>query len=391
VAELRVEGVTKAFGDTPVVRDVSFTVPSGQFFALLGPSGSGKTTILRMISGFVAPDAGRVLVDGEDVTTLAPERRRMGVVFQNYALFPHMTVWHNIAFGLDVRRVGAAEKARRIRDALRLVHLQGLERRRPAELSGGQQQRVALARALVIEPRLLLLDEPLSALDTRIRVEMRAELRRIQRESGVTAVIVTHDQEEAMELADGLLVLDGGRAVQSGTPHEVYSRPGSDRVAAFMGRTNEFDAVVRTTSDGLVAELDDGVVWRFGTDSVVDRRDGGGREGEWPARVTFRPERARLVRTAPVPAPAPTSPPVDATGADAGAGSRTSGSAASDGAILDGSVLAVRFDGPVSRIEVAAGRLRAECLVLSREAEELRVGDRVRLWVPAADVQVFAR
>ncbi|MCL6596629.1 MAG: ABC transporter ATP-binding protein [Firmicutes bacterium] len=380
MAELRVEGLTKAFGETAVVRDVSFTVSSGQFFALLGPSGSGKTTILRMISGFVAPDSGRVLVDGEDVTALAPERRQMGVVFQNYALFPHMTVWHNIAFGLDVRRVGAADKARRIRDALRLVHLEGFERRRPAELSGGQQQRVALARALVVEPRLLLLDEPLSALDARIRVEMRAELRRIQRESGVTAVIVTHDQEEAMELADALLVLDGGRVVQSGTPREVYTRPESDRVAAFMGRTNEFDAVVRSTPEGLVAELAEGVAWRLGANAGA-RAAGTGQA--WPARVAFRPERVRLVRATPSPA--------GGRGPNVGADPGGPEARPTDGIILEGSVVAVRFDGPVSRVEVAAGTLRAECLVLSREAEELSVGERVRLWVPAADIQVFAR
>jgi ABC-type Fe3+/spermidine/putrescine transport system ATPase subunit len=362
VAELRVEGLTKSYGDAAVVQDVSFTVPSGRFFALLGPSGSGKTTILRIISGFALPDAGRVYVDGDDVTALAPERRQMGVVFQNYALFPHMTVWHNIAFGLEVRGVPAPERARRIRDALALTHLDGLENRRPGQLSGGQQQRVALARALVVQPRLLLLDEPLSALDTRIRVEMRSELMRIQRESGVTAVIVTHDQEEAMELADSLLVLEGGRTAQGGRPHDVYTHPASERVATFMGRSNEFDGEARALGASVVVSIGEGVAW------TLDRSALKVLDGDAPRRVRvgFRPERVRVL-------------------ADGGG----DGAARGDGATLDGRVAAVRFDGPVSRIDVRAGSLSVECLLLSREAEGLAAGSAIRLFVPARDVRVF--
>lgn len=367
MAELRVEGIAKSYGDTAVVRDVSFTVASGRFFALLGPSGSGKTTLLRIISGFVAPDAGRVYVDGEDVTALAPERRRMGVVFQNYALFPHMTVWHNVAFGLDVRGVPRAEQAQRIRDVLALAHLDGLENRRPSQLSGGQQQRVALARALVIQPRLLLLDEPLSALDTRIRVEMRAELMRIQRESGVTAVIVTHDQEEAMELADGLLVLDGGRTAQGGRPRDVYTHPRSERVATFMGRSNEFDGEARQDGERVVVSVAKGVAWAFDAAGVADAMGGAGPGDPRPVRVVFRPERVHLRR------PGQDDP-----------------SGRGDGATIAGRVAAVRFDGPVSRIDVRADRLLVECLVLSREAEDLAVDAEVGLFVPTRDVKVFA-
>ena len=370
MAELKVVGLIKSYGATAVVDDIGFTVPSGQFFALLGPSGSGKTTILRMISGFVQPDAGHVYVDGDDVTFTPPERRRMGVVFQSYALFPHMTVWHNVAFGLTVRHVPAAEQGDRIREVLRLTHLTGLEDRRPGQLSGGQQQRVALARALVIEPRLLLLDEPLSALDTRIRLEMRSELRRIQHESGVTAVIVTHDQEEAMELADDLLVLDTGRVAQSGRPREVYTHPRSGHVGVFMGRGNHLQAILRKVPGGLLAVLgEDGPSLPVDPGTVASDLIPIGPEGS-EIHMFFRPERVHVQRV--------TDPP-------AGGGTRDE-----PGLLLEGRVGAVRFDGPVSRLEIGNGSWALESLLLSRDAEGFTPGEAVRIFVPARDIRIFA-
>jgi putative spermidine/putrescine transport system ATP-binding protein len=250
-AGVEIEGLTKAYGDTPVLQDVSLEVPAGEFHALLGPSGSGKTTILRIIAGFTAPDAGVVRVSGKDMTGVAAERRDIGVVFQNYALFPHMDVFRNVAFGLRMRGIGKREAAERVRETLALVRMSDYEHRKPSELSGGQQQRIALARALVIGPKVLLLDEPLSALDRKIRGEVREELRRIQAETGVTAIIVTHDQEEALSLSHRMLVLDSGRVRQAGTPDEVYRRPVDAFVADFVGSFNS----IPVTLDGAVARI----------------------------------------------------------------------------------------------------------------------------------------
>lgn len=239
---LRVGGVRKAYGQTGVLHGIDLTVPRRAFHTLLGPSGSGKTTLLRVIAGFTPVDAGTVLLGGRDITQLPPERRNIGVVFQNYALFPHMTVSDNIAFGLRMRGVARRERMARVAAVLDLVRMRGFERRLPSALSGGQQQRVALARALVIEPELLLLDEPLSALDRKIRQEVREELRRIQAETQVTTIMVTHDQEEALYLADRVVVLDGGVIRQEGPPREVYQQPADAFVAGFLGSVNFVDA-----------------------------------------------------------------------------------------------------------------------------------------------------
>ena len=232
---LVLSGVIKAYGAVPVLRGVSLDVPRGEFHTLLGPSGSGKTTLLKIVAGFTVADAGSVTLAGAGITHTLPERRNIGVVFQNYALFPHMTVAQNVGFGLRMRRVARAERHRRVADVLALVRMSGFEARRPAELSGGQQQRVALARALVIEPRLLLLDEPLSALDRKVRQEVREELKRIQATTGVTTVMVTHDQEEALFLSDRVLVLDAGVVRQGGAPAELYRNPVDAFVAGFFG------------------------------------------------------------------------------------------------------------------------------------------------------------
>ncbi len=241
---VNIEHVSFGYGDNPVLDDISLDVAKGEFFAFLGPSGSGKTTLLRLIAGFGALSSGRILIGERDVTGLPPWKRNVGMVFQSYALWPHMTVAKNVAFGLECRKVPRGEIEQKVRAALDLVGLSALARRRPSQLSGGQQQRVALARTLVIEPDVLLLDEPLSNLDAKLRVEMRAELRRLHRKLGITAIYVTHDQEEANAIADRIAVLDQGRIQQIGTPMELYDHPGSRFVATFLGTANLIEGTI---------------------------------------------------------------------------------------------------------------------------------------------------
>jgi putative spermidine/putrescine transport system ATP-binding protein len=246
-AEVRLQGLTKLFGPVTAVSDVSMTVPAGSFFTLLGPSGSGKTTTLMMVAGFVHPSRGSIAIDGTDVAGLPPQKRDLGMVFQSYAVFPHLTVAENIAFPLQVRKVSAADIRRRVGEALELVRLTGYERRFPRQLSGGEQQRVALARALVFHPRVLLMDEPLGALDKKLRGHMQGELKRIQRHLHVTVIYVTHDQEEALTMSDRVAVMRGGRTEQVGAPAELYESPVSPFVADFVGESNFLDGVVVST------------------------------------------------------------------------------------------------------------------------------------------------
>src|SRR3954465_12281680 len=236
--DIHVEGVTKRFGDMTAVDDLTLSIPKGSFFAMLGPSGCGKTTTLRMIGGFEDPTAGRVFLGGSDVTDHPPFRRDVNTVFQSYALFPHLTGERNVAFGLERKRVGKEETRRRVGEILDLVQLTGLGNRRPQQLSGGQQQRVALARALVNHPRALLLGEPLGALDLRLRRQLQIELKRIQAEIGITFVHVTHDQEEAMTMADTIAVMEHGVIAQQGAPGELYENPSTTFVANFLGQCN---------------------------------------------------------------------------------------------------------------------------------------------------------
>jgi putative spermidine/putrescine transport system ATP-binding protein len=239
--DVRLSGVRKTYGDVVAVDHVDLEIPAGEFFTLLGPSGSGKTTTLRLIAGFERLDEGRIELAGEDVTNRAPYERDVNTVFQDYALFPHMTVAENVAYGLRVKRVPRAERKRRVEEILRVVHLPELGDRRPVQLSGGQRQRVALARSLVNTPRVLLLDEPLGALDLKLRQEMQIELKRIQREVsdiGITFVYVTHDQEEALTMSDRLAVFNEGRIEQIGAPADVYERPATEFVAGFVGVSN---------------------------------------------------------------------------------------------------------------------------------------------------------
>ncbi len=238
MVDLELCDLTKAFGPTLAVDRVSLTVEGGELVAFLGPSGCGKTTTLRMIAGFVAPTSGSIRVQGRDITAEPPHRRDMGMVFQSYALFPHMTVQRNVAFGLHAHGVAKAEVALRVATALELVGLEGLAGRYPRQLSGGQQQRVAVARVLALKPKLLLFDEPLSNLDAKLRVQMRHEIRSLQKEVGITALFVTHDQEEAMTIADRIVVINRGRIEQVGTQAEIYDQPQSRFVADFIGTTN---------------------------------------------------------------------------------------------------------------------------------------------------------
>src|SRR4051794_37666863 len=249
--DIRLVGVRKLYGDVVAVDGVDLDIRRGEFFTLLGPSGSGKTTCLRMIAGFERPDAGSIELAGDDVSRLPPAERDVNTVFQDYALFPHMSVGENVAYGLKVKKVAKAERAKRVEEALAMVRLDGYGDRRPSQLSGGQRQRVALARALVNRPRVLLLDEPLGALDLKLRQQLQVELKRIQQEVGITFVYVTHDQDEALTMSDRIAVMDGGHVLQVGSPRDVYEEPGSRFVAGFVGVSNLLELPVEAVTDGV--------------------------------------------------------------------------------------------------------------------------------------------
>lgn len=242
------QGISKKFGDFTAVRDLNIDIKKGEFFSMLGPSGSGKTTVLRMIAGFEAPTTGKILLEGEDITASAPFDREVNTVFQDYALFPHLTIAENVAYGLTVRGLGKADKNKMVLEALEQVQLANLKDRLPSQLSGGQRQRIALARALILRPKVLLLDEPLGALDKQLREQMQIELKQIQREAGITFIFVTHDQEEALTLSDRVAVYNEGKIEQVGSPREVYEFPTTPFVAKFLGVTNLLD---ETASESL--------------------------------------------------------------------------------------------------------------------------------------------
>ena len=286
--DVRIDHVTKRFGDLTVVDDLELEIACGEFFSLLGPSGCGKTTTLRMVGGFEEPTAGAIYLGGQDVTDLPPYRRDVNTVFQSYALFPHLNVFENIAFGLRRKKVPESQVETRVRDALRLVDLPSYERRKSSQLSGGQQQRVALARALVNHPKVLLLDEPMGALDAKLRKQMQLELKRIQKEVGITFLYVTHDQEEAMSMSDRIAVMRSGRIEDIGPPEQVYDNPATEFVAGFLGASNLLDGEVKERGGELATILVEG-------GSVVrveaSRMTGRGRNA---IKVGVRPEKIRI-------------------------------------------------------------------------------------------------
>jgi putative spermidine/putrescine transport system ATP-binding protein len=286
MAFLEIDNVQKAFGDHSVVRDFNLSVAAGEFVSFLGPSGCGKTTVLRMIAGFEEPTSGAISIGGKDVTDLHPNQRNIGMVFQAYALFPNLTVAQNIGFGLKVAGTPKAEAAKRVAEMLELIKLPQFGDRYPYQLSGGQQQRVALARALAPKPRVLLLDEPLSALDAKVRVSLRDEIRSIQKELGITTIFVTHDQEEALSISDRIVVMSQGRIEQVGAPFEIYNFPKTRFVASFVGTLNVLDATVKDPSKGEIA-ID-------GQDIFAARGVAATKAGD-KLSVALRPESALLV------------------------------------------------------------------------------------------------
>jgi spermidine/putrescine transport system ATP-binding protein len=345
---IALEAVSKRFGRADAVRDVTLEIGDGEFFSLLGPSGCGKTTTLRMIAGFEVPDEGRIVLRGEDVTTVLPSRRPVNMVFQQYALFPHMSIYDNVAFGLKVKRVPRSQHRGRVQEMLRIVELEGLERRRPRQLSGGQQQRVALARALVNLPAALLLDEPLGALDVKLRKQMQLELKRIQHDIGTTFVYVTHDQDEALAMSDRIAVMNGGRVEQIGSPREIYEHPETAFVADFIGSLNTLELKV----DELVGGY---AVMRLGENERVVVPVGSGTRTGDSFRVAVRPERVQI----------------GAPGSDGGTR-------------LEGTIGQIVYLGMYTQFHVDT---RAGRVVSHRLADELvaplQVGDRVVLsWEP---------
>jgi putative spermidine/putrescine transport system ATP-binding protein len=282
---LTIRSLVKSFGANTVVKEFDLQMGDSEFISLLGPSGCGKTTVLRMVAGFETPSTGAIEIDGQNVTALRPNQRKIGMMFQSYALFPNLTVAGNVAFGLKVSGVPAAEITRRVDEMLSMVGLTGFGARYPYQLSGGQQQRVALARAIAPRPRVLLLDEPLSALDAKIRVALRGEIRAIQRELGITTLFVTHDQEEAMAMSDRVVVMNGGRAEQVGTPDQIYNRPASRFVAQFIGALNMLPATLRDAATGTVETP----IGPMSLERAIPQSNG------TSLTLAFRPESLRLI------------------------------------------------------------------------------------------------
>ena len=349
-AALEVTDLEVSYGDTPVLKRISLEVAAGEFVALLGPSGCGKTTLLRAISGFVPVQAGRIAVAGRDLTHAPPDKRGMAMVFQSYALWPHMTTAQNLGYGLKLRRVAKADIARRVAEILAMLKLDGFGERNVTQLSGGQRQRVALGRALAISPEILLLDEPLSNLDARIREEVRHEIKALQAKLGITTIHVTHDREEAMVMADRIAILDAGRIAQLGTPEEVYNRPNSPFVAAFMGAGNVLQLEAKPANGGI--EIQPGAH----NDAVFIQ----GSPLAGPVVAHFRSEAAHLG-------------PADA--------------AASDRLLLRGRIVQASYPGGFYRYAVAVGQNQ----FMVDDTRRLAVGESVGIGLPVNSLHIFSR
>ena len=360
---LSLQNITKRYETTKAVADLSLLIERGEFFGLLGPSGCGKTTTLRMIAGLETPDSGQILFDGRDITGLSPERRGFGMVFQNYALFPHLNVFENVAFGLRARRKPKEEIAGKVADALALVQLPGYEGRRVDALSGGQQQRVAIARAIAIEPALLLFDEPLSNLDVALREETRGELRELVARLGLTAVYVTHDQDEAFALCDRISVMSEGSILQTGAPRELYEQPSKAKVARFLGRNNLIRAMrlsAAKETEGTFKTLDGDHTLRLPVQahnlSPLNK----------PVLLAIRPEHLQL-------APA-----------QSDAGSASDGD---DNNALRAVIQEINFAGATTTIKLDANGLRLEALVF--RPGEMATGDQCSVRLPAEHIRVL--
>jgi putative spermidine/putrescine transport system ATP-binding protein len=353
MAYLELQGLRRQFGPVVALDGIDVSLDAGGFLSLLGPSGCGKTTALRIVAGFDRPDGGSVVIDGKDLTRVSPNRRDMGMVFQAYSLFPNMTAEQNVEFGLRIRKNRRAQRGKRVEELLELVGLEHAGRRYPHQLSGGMQQRVALARALAIEPRVLLLDEPLSALDAKVRVQLREEIRRIQTRLGITTLYVTHDQEEALSVSDRVAVMSSGRIEQIGTPSEMYGAPATPFVAEFIGTMNRLEAVV---VDGERGEVEHG-----GTRLIVDTARGRSR-GE-RVLVLVRPELLEL------------EPSTNAAGGD----NR-----------LAGEVITHTFLGSVTRLKILSRDAELIADVATARVDSLPIGLQVNAVVPVAGTRLLS-
>ena len=359
IGGLQIEGLSVAYGAHRALSDFRLDVAGREFIALLGPSGCGKTTLLNCLAGFLSPSSGSIVVDGRRIDRLPPEERGFGMVFQNYALFPHLTVARNVAFGLECRKLPRAEIEHKVERALGHVRLNDQAHKHPHQLSGGQQQRVALARAIVLEPPLMLMDEPLSNLDAQLRGQLRTELRRLHQELGLTTIYVTHDRAEALSLADRIVILRGGRMLQVGTPEQVYSTPAGAFVAAFMGYTNAIPVEITSRAHGrATCALAGGQATLVGTD-----RTGGGSVGSFIAAL--RPEHVRL-RSAHGRVPGP-----------------------DDVNIVEAVVEVVEYEGEEFTVEAVLSATPSGQRLQFRTRERLKPGERVSLRIDPADLLVF--
>ena len=353
MASVDLQELRRVFGDVVALDGIGVSIRSGEFLSLLGPSGCGKTTALRLVAGFDRPTSGRVLVEGKDVTSVPPNRRDMGMVFQAYSLFPNMTAERNVEFGLRIRKDGRDSRRRRVAELLELVGLGHAAKRYPHQLSGGMQQRVALARALAISPKVLLLDEPLSALDAKVRVQLREEIRRIQLELGITTIYVTHDQEEALSVSDRVAVLSQGRIEQIGPPAEIYGAPATPFVAEFVGTMNRLEATVSDPEAGAV---------EYGGEQLAVDAARGRRRGE-RVLVLVRPETVEVEQA---------------------------GDHGDSGGPLAGDVLSQTFLGPVTRLKVAARAGELTVDMPAGRAASLPVGTTVRASFPAGSARLLS-
>ncbi len=347
--------ISKKFGDFVAVKDINLAINDGEFFSLLGPSGCGKTTLLRLIAGFYIPTTGSIFFDDRDVSYLPVNKRSTAMVFQNYALFPHMTVFENVAFGLKARKVPKSEIKDRVGRSLELVNLSGMENRRVTQLSGGQQQRVALARAIVIEPEILLLDEPLSNLDAKLRRETREQIQKLQSELKITTVYVTHDQEEALTLSDRLALLNEGTCQQIGTPYQVYDQPSNAFVAKFIGRSNILNGIVKNVKDGkILIEIDDNI---YLTAFEMERRCFVGQE----LALAIKPESIKLLKEK---------------------DEKTN--------TIKGKIKTKRFNGYMIEYDIDVNGLLFNVLSLSDDDEGNKIFDEVYIAIPEDKIKIIA-